>query len=152
MKTQVNFVLSVVTMLLSLTLVNCGSSGGSSGSTAAATPAVGASCGSNMLQSQYGCLTQCGTQSVIYNNSCVAITGVGYNNGAYNGTTGYGSTYGTGGNLAVCQQNCQSGTVAVTGANGQISCLPQGGCQPCYGTPDGQNCYIGNGAHQYYGY
>src|SRR5579872_1864353 len=99
MKTTKQLLLSLATVLMALTTINCG--GGSSGSntTTAATPAAyGASCGTNMLTSQYGCLPQCGVSSVTYNGSCMPIT-TAYGTNGYGGIPGqpgYGYGYGTG--------------------------------------------------------
>lgn len=158
MKTQTKLFI-LLAAVLALTTIGCGGGGGSSSPAPAAT-ALGTSCGANMLQSQYGCLPQCGVSSVIYNNSCIPVTGVGGYPGAtgypgYPGTAGYPGTtipgysgYGTTGNPAMCQGSCPAGLVSIQGG---FACLPQGTCGPCYGQY-GSTCYIGDYAHQYYGY
>jgi hypothetical protein len=151
MKTPKQLLLSIATVLMALTTINCG--GGSSGSsnTSAATPAAyGVSCGTNMLTSQYGCLPQCGVSSVMYQNQCIPVTNTsGYGQYGYGtgipGQTGYG--YG-GANVQMCQGACPAGLVS---ANGGTMCMPQGSCGACY-AQYGQYCYIGDYAHQYYGY
>jgi hypothetical protein len=152
MKTTKQLLLSLATVLMALTTINCG--GGSSGSsnTTAATPAAyGASCGTNMLTSQYGCLPQCGASAVTYNNTCTQITTAygtnGYYGGGIPGQSGYGYGYGTG-NPAICQGTCPAGLVSF---NGGTACMPQQQCGACYAQM-GQYCYIGDYAHQYYGY
>ena len=147
MKNSKQLLLSIATVLVALTTINCG--GGSSGSsnTSAATPtAYGVSCGTNMLTSQYGCLPQCPGQvsSVYYNGQCIPVTNTGYGTGIP-GQTGYG--YG-GANPMICQGSCPAGLVS---ANGGTVCMPQGACGPCY-VQYGQSCYIGDYAHQFYGY
>lgn len=169
MKTPKQLLLSIAIGVLSLTTVACGSSGGSSGGSTAATPIAnpyctgtqtyGVSCGTNMIQSQYGCLPQCGMNAVSYNGQCLPIQNT--NTAAYgcsaNGYGGYGTGYGTGygagygtgyGNLAMCQGTCPAGLVSF---NGGTACMPQGSCSPCYAQMGGY-CYIGDYAHQYYGY
>src|SRR5665213_1383236 len=159
MKTPTQLLLSVATVLMALTTINCG--GGSSGSSstpAAATPAAyGASCGTNMLTSQYGCLTACGPSSVMYNGQCMPITQTygtnGYGQPGYGtgipGQPGYGGIPGQPGygqqNPMICQGACPPGLVSVSG--GQM-CMPQGACGVCYAQV-GNNCYIGDYAHQY---
>jgi hypothetical protein len=152
MKTPKQLLLSVATVLMALTTVNCGGGSGSSSTPAAATPtAYGASCGSNMLTSQYGCLPQCGVSSVMYNNQCTPIT---QNYGGIPGQPGYPGapgSYGYGGgtgNIQMCQGTCPAGLVS---AGGGTMCMPQGSCGPCYAQM-GAYCYIGDYAHQYYGY
>jgi hypothetical protein len=147
MKANKQFLLSIATLLLGLATVNCGGGGGGSSPATAAATAYGVSCGTNMLTSPWGCLPQCGPSSVIVpgtgpNTGCQPIPNVGgYNNG-YPG--GIGGT----GNPAMCQGSCPPSMVSIQGG---YACLPQNTCGPCYGYYQGQ-CYIGDYAHQYYGY
>jgi hypothetical protein len=148
MKTPKQLLLSIATVLLSFATINCGgSSGGSNSTPAATTPAAyGVSCGANMLTSQYGCLPQCGVSSVQYQGQCMPIQQTGYGQYGYTGIpgqTGYGY-----GNVQMCQGSCPPGLVS---ANGGTMCLPQGSCGACY-AQYGSYCYIGDYAHQYYGY
>jgi len=150
MKNPKQLLLSIATVLMAMTTINCGG-GGSNSTPAAATPAAyGVSCGANMLTSQYGCLPQCGVSSVYYQNQCVPITQTGY--GQYGQTGIPGQTgYGMGGQSAqMCQGGCPAGLVQFN-YYGQTACMPQQSCGPCYAQMGG-NCYIGDYAHQFYGY
>lgn len=167
MKANAQLFLSVVTIFMALTMVNCSKGGGS---TTAATPGTyGTSCGNGLVNSPYGCLPSCGVSSVQYNGQCVPYSagGIGgqygqpgygqpgYGQPGYGqpgyGQPGYGQPgyggYPGAGNQSICSGMCGAGGVQVSGGQ----CLPQGSCGPCYGQY-GQSCYIGDYAHQYYGY
>jgi hypothetical protein len=139
MKANIQTLFTVLTVIMTLSLINC-SSGSSNNTPTSTNPYLyGTSCGGsgNMIQSQYGCLPSCGVSSVLYQGQCVPVTTAG-------GVGGYGSGYGGGYGSQICQGSCQIGTVQT-----QMGCLPQGSCGPCYGYAQG-GCYIGYGAQQYY--
>jgi hypothetical protein len=166
----------LVLAFAAMALVNCskGSSGGGDSSTPA--PAASTTCAAGQLYTiGAGCLPQCGTAMVVYNNQCVSqysISGgqaqscgtgmlqsqygclpqCGTNAVIYNNqcvpvtTTGGIGGGGYPGGANMCQGSCGAGQVQVAGG-----CLPQGACGACYGQNNGW-CYIGTYAHQYYGY
>jgi hypothetical protein len=144
MKAQNKYLL-VATIVLTLTTLNCGGGGSSNTSTTPVNAGVyGTSCGTNMLNSQYGCLPQCGQNAVTYQGQCVQITNT---NGTVNGQYGYGTGV-VGGGADMCRGICPVGHVQVQGG---FACLQQGSCGPCYGQY-GPTCYIGDYAYQYYRY
>ena len=141
MKAKLHFLLSVITVLMTLSTVNCSKGSDSSSSDPAVNPALyGTSCGANKLYSQWGCQPQCGQSSVYVANQCQPVQS-GYGAGAYGG--GYGGT-GTG-NAAICQGSFGPGMVSVQGQP-----LPKYSCSDCYGYYNG-TCYQGDYAHQFYG-
>ncbi len=130
MKENKQFLLTIVSVLMTLFLVNCSSGGGSNNSTPTNPNAYG-----NCSQTAY---------NGAYNNGAYN-TGANsqYCNGAGGGGYGGGGT----GNPAMCQGRCGPGNVSVN--NGQ-GCLPKYSCGDCYGYSQG-GCYIGDFAHQFYG-
>lgn len=149
MKSSKQFLLSLATAAAALFILGCGGGGGGSSTSASPVTTYGTSCGNNMLMSQYGCLPQCGPQSVVYQGQCVPIAAYGQNAYGQNGQymPGYNNAVGYGSNM--CQGSCPAGLISV--GNGW-ACLPQSnGCGPCYGYMAGY-CYQGDGARYYYGY
>jgi len=156
MKTTKQLLLSLATVLMSLTIINCG--GGSSGSNNTTTAAVPQQCTyqNGMYYYNGQPYAQCPVTTTgvgcTYQNGMYYYNGQPYAQcpvqGSYNGIPGqYGYGYGTG-NLAMCQGTCPAGLVS---SQGGTMCMPQGSCGACYAQV-GQYCYIGDYAHQYYGY
>lgn len=98
---------------------------------------IGQSCGSNMLQSQYGCLPMCGPSSVMYNGQCLPVSSM-----TIPGTQPIPS----GSQGGLCEGGCGAGQVRT-----YQGCLPRFSCDPCYGYANGW-CVIGVNAHQFYGF
>ncbi len=139
---KANTLMTLATIVLSLSMISCAKGSNNSSTRVASTPAststVGTSCGTNMLNSQYGCLPQCGVSAVYYQNQCVQVTSTTGNNNWPGGQNNQGA--------AMCSGQCGAGATQVQG-----QCLPQNSCEPCYGYYQGY-CYMGDFAHQYYGY
>jgi hypothetical protein len=153
MKNNIRFLLSGLTMMLSLSLVDCG---GSSGSSQPAAVALGQACGtagSNYIQSPWGCLPSCSTSGLSggYSGAYSGGYSSGYGNAVYYGGTcrSFAGTSGVGSVQPQCVGSCgnQPGTVQIPPnqwyPNG--ACMPQLNCTQygaCYGS-DGQYCYPG---------
>jgi hypothetical protein len=164
MKQAIQILRITLLSAMALTLVHCAKKSSSSTTSAAA-----ASCMSGQLQTAVGCLPQCGTNMVYYNNQCLATTAVTNSNAGISCGTGMlQSQYGcmpqcgvnsviynnqcvpansTGGNIGLCQGSCGAGQTLMPDGH---TCLPQFSCGACYGFANGY-CYIGAYAHQYYG-
>jgi hypothetical protein len=152
MKAHARYLLFVATILL--TMVGCSKGGSDSASTPPPNPAAyGTSCGNGLINSQYGCQPSCGVNSVMYQNQCLPISNTGIGGQFGQQFPGQQQQYPgqVGGGAQMCSGMCGAGGVQIGGQSGQPQCLPQGTCGPCYGQY-GPNCYIGDYAHQYYGY
>ena len=149
----------LLVMFVALSTVHCsktsnGSSGTSSGTTNTCTTGY-------LYSTYYGCQLQCGTGSVWYNNQCISTTAsvtstttTSYTNGTscgtnmvwYNGQCVYSSSTTGSSTGFICNGTCPSGYTQIQG-----QCLPQYSCGSCYAYYGGY-CYIGDYAHQFYGY
>ena len=144
-----NNLLTLALIALTFSMLSCAKGSSKSESRPTASTTYGTSCGTNMLNSQYGCLPQCGAAMVMYQNRCVSVTSTMNSNnqsqGGYNGgQIGMGQGGAGLGGANICSAQCGAGVTMVQG-----SCLPQNTCYACYGYYQGY-CYQGDAAQQYY--